>query len=103
MKEITIDKDHLETIYALLSYANINKDSKATIKIEDNLLIVKFAKNLNNPTSSRKMDKQVIEKNKIIIFIGLIVVLLVNSDQTSFIGANPVAKRIIAPVKAINQ
>jgi hypothetical protein len=37
------------------------------------------------------------------IIIGLIVVLLVNSDQTSFIGANPVAKRIIAPVKAINQ
>ena len=63
----------------------------------------KFAKNLNKPTSSRKMDKQVIEKNKIIIFIGLIVVLLVNSDQTSLIGAKPVAKRIMAPVRAINQ
>ena len=66
-------------------------------------MAAKFAKNLNSPTSSKKIDKQVIEKNKIIILIGLIVVLLVSSDQTSFIGAKPVAKRIIAPVNAINQ
>ena len=49
------------------------------------------------------MDKQVIEKNKIIILIGLIVELVVNSDHTSLIGANPVAKRMMAPVRAINQ
>ena len=66
-------------------------------------MAAKFAKNLNKPTSSKKMDKQVIEKNKIIILIGLIVELVVNSDQTSLIGAKPVAKRIIAPIKAINQ
>ena len=49
------------------------------------------------------MDKQVIEKNKIIILIGLIVELVVSCDQTSLIGAKPVAKRIMAPVRAINQ
>ena len=66
-------------------------------------MAAKFAKNLNRPTSSKKIDKQVIEKNKIIILIGLIVELVVSCDQTSPIGASPVAKRIMAPVSAINQ
>ena len=66
-------------------------------------LAAKFAKNLNRPTSSKKIDKVVIEKNKIIIFIGLIDVFAVNSENTSLIGASPVAKRITEPVKAINQ
>ena len=63
----------------------------------------KFAKNLNNPTSSKKIDRTVIEKNKMMILIGLIDELLVNSLKTSLIGASPPAKRITAPVKAINQ
>ena len=45
----------------------------------------------------------VIEKNKMMIFKGLTVVLLVNSLKTSLIGANENAKRTIAPTRAIIQ
>ena len=67
------------------------------------LFAAKFAKNLNNPTSSKKIDKIVIEKNKIIILIGLIDEFVVSSLNTSLIGASPVANRMMAPVNAINQ
>ena len=47
------------------------------------LLAATLARNLNKPTSSRKIDRTVIEKKSTIILIGLTEVLLVSSDQTS--------------------
>ena len=66
-------------------------------------LAAKIAKYLNNPTSSRKIERIVIEKNKTMILSGLTVVLLTNSFPTSLIGANENAKRIIAPIRAMIQ
>ena len=66
-------------------------------------LAAKLARNLNSPTSSRKIERIVIEKNKIIILIGLIELSFVNSLNTSLIGANWKIRSIKAPIKAITQ
>ena len=66
-------------------------------------LVARFAKNLNNPTSSRKIESTVIEKNKTSIFIGLTVVLFVSWFHTSLTGANENAKSTEAPKRATIQ
>ena len=66
-------------------------------------LAATLAKNLNKPTSSRKMERIVIEKNKIMIFIGLIESLFVNCLNTSCIGANWNASNMMAPIKEMIQ
>ena len=49
------------------------------------------------------MERIVIEKNKIIIFKGLMELLFVSSDQTLSIGAKEKHNNRTAPVKEINQ
>ena len=66
-------------------------------------LLAKTARYLNSPNSSKNTEMIVIEKNKISILIGLTALSEVNWVQTSFIGANDVAKRMIAPIKDIIQ
>ena len=63
----------------------------------------KVAKYLNNPTSSKKMDKIVIEKNKTKILIGLIALLLVQEETISLTGQDNVITKSNAPNKAIIQ
>jgi hypothetical protein len=67
------------------------------------LLEAALAKYLKRPSSSKKMEIMVIEKNKINILIGLIEALLVNCFPTSLIGANEKAIKVIAPINVIIQ
>ena len=67
------------------------------------LLVARWAKYLNNPNSSKRMEIIVIEKNKTMIFNGFIDVFDVNWFQTSLIGAYPCAINKIAPNKATMQ
>ena len=62
-----------------------------------------FAKYLNKPTSSKNIERIVIEKNKTIIFNGLTDELLVIWLNTSFIGAKENTKSIVAPINAMIQ
>lgn len=62
-----------------------------------------LAKYLNKPTSSKKMERIVIEKNKTMILSGFTDVLFVNWENTSLIGAKENAKRVIAPINAMIQ
>ena len=62
-----------------------------------------LARNLNKPTSSRKIESTVIEKNKTRILIGLTVVLFIICSQTSLIGAKENANNKEAPITAIIQ
>ena len=61
------------------------------------------ARYLNRPTSSKKMESIVIEKNKTNIFSGLIAALLVQEFLISPIGHNCAMTKISAPIIATIQ
>lgn len=63
----------------------------------------RFAKNLNKPTSSKKIDKKVIEKNRTSNFKGLIESFLVNPSHTSSNGNNKQIINAAAPKRATIQ
>ena len=67
------------------------------------LFVANWARYLNNPNSSKRIEIIVIEKNKTRIFNGLIDVFDVNWFQTSLIGANPIEIKRIAPISATTQ
>ena len=62
-----------------------------------------MARYLNKPTSSKYIDKNVIEKNKVNIFKGLTSLLDVSSEKTTSIGTNEKINKIEAPNKDITQ
>ena len=77
------------------------------IKIEICLLCANFtafiAAHLNNPISSKNIDKKVMDKNNTKIFIGLIALFAVKLLKTSLIGTLPQASKRTAPTNAIIQ
>ena len=76
-----------------------NKLSWLPLALEE----AKEAKYLNNPSSSRKIEIKVIEKNKTNIFKGLIVEPVVSCLPTSSSGDKPKERRNIAPTNATIQ
>ena len=82
---------------------NAYKAKKSTYWFVFARLVASWAKYLNNPNSSKRIEIIVIVKNKTRIFNGLIDVFDVSWFQTSLIGANPMEIKRIAPTNATTQ
>ena len=96
---ITISFD-VNTVKTLV---NAYKAKKSVYWFVFAFFVANWARYLNNPYSSRRIEITVIEKNKTRIFNGLIDVFDVSWFQTSLIGAKPIETKRIAPINPTTQ